>query len=147
MSDESQFCTFTVADLYLGIPVDQVQEVVRSLEMTTVPLAPPAVQGLINLRGQIVTAIDLRIRLGLAPRPSGEKPMHVVVRTEDGAVSFMVDDIGDVIEAASHNFERVPETLSDEARTLVKGVYKLPGRLLLVLDTTRAVNVELTAAA
>lgn len=147
MSDDSQFCTFTVDGLYLGIAVRQVQEVLRSLEMTRVPLAPNAVEGLINLHGQIVTAIDLRLRLGLAPRAPDREPMHVVVRTDDGAVSFMVDDIDDVIEADADSFERAPETMRAETRAFVKGVYKMPKRLLLVLDTTRVVNIELAAAA
>ncbi|MES2521518.1 MAG: chemotaxis protein CheW [Gemmatimonadota bacterium] len=147
MHEELQFCTFTVDGLYLGIAVRQVQEVIRSLEMTAVPLAPASVEGLINLRGQIVTAIDLRCRLGLSPRLPGQEPMHVVVRTDDGAVSFMVDEIDDVIEVTPDAFERVPETLNQEAGALVKGVYKLADRLLLVLDTTRAVNIEHAAAA
>ena len=147
MSDDTQFCTFTVDGLYLGIAVRQVQEVIRSLEMTAVPLAPPAVRGLINLRGQIVTAIDLRARLGLAPRPHDREAMHVVVRTDDGAVSLMVDEIDDVLDTPADAFERAPETLADEARALVRGVYKLPDRLLLVLDTARAVHVDAAAAA
>ncbi len=147
MSDHGQFCTFTVAGLYMGVAVHQVQEVIRSLEMTSVPLAPHSVQGLINLRGQIVTAIDLRARLGLAPREATVEPMHVVVRTEDGAVSFMVDEIDDVIEVRAETFERAPETLSEDARTLVNGVHKLADRLLLILDTPRVANIEFVAAA
>ena len=66
--------------------------------MTQVPLAPQVVRGLINLRGQIVTAIDLRRRLEMEPRPAGQPPMNVVVRSDDGAISFLVDEIGDVVE-------------------------------------------------
>jgi purine-binding chemotaxis protein CheW len=145
MSDDLHFCTFTVDGLYLGIPVRQVQEVIRSLDMTSVPLAPHAVHGLINLRGQIITAIDLRRRLGLSDREAESEPMHVVVRTDDGAVSFLVDEIGDVIEAAPNSFERAPAMLHEDARVLVAGVHKLADRLLLVLDTTRAVNFEFAA--
>jgi purine-binding chemotaxis protein CheW len=141
-----QFCTFFVANLYFGVEVLEVQEVIRSLEMTRVPLAPPAVEGLINLRGQIVTAIDLRTRLGLPRRDAEQPPMNVVVRTDDGAISLLVDEIGDVIETSDETFERPLETLPQEAKDMIRGVYKLQGRLLLVLDTTRALALAPAAA-
>jgi purine-binding chemotaxis protein CheW len=139
--DDRQFCTFQVDSMFFGVEVLQVQEVIRYQELTRVPTAPAVVSGLINLRGQIVTAVDLRARLGLPPLPDGRKPMNVVVRTVDGAVSLLVDEIGDVlqVEAASH--ERPPESLSSKHRELINGVYKLKGRLLLVLDTDRAVEL------
>jgi purine-binding chemotaxis protein CheW len=139
-----QFCTFHVDNLFLGIAVQQVQEVFRFQQMTRVPLAPGAVHGLINLRGQIVTAIDLRTRLGLPPRPTDRPPMNVVVRTDDGAITLLVDEIGDVQEVQGDTFERPPETLKGALRSLILGTYKLPDRLLLVLDTNQA--VQLTAA-
>src|SRR5580704_11823956 len=107
--------------------------------MTRVPLTPAVIRGLINLRGQIVMALDLRRRFAMADRPESELPMNVVVRTDDGAVSFLVDEIGDVLEVEEENFESPPETIQGAARELVKGVYKLEERLLLVLDTERAV--------
>lgn len=137
----NQYCTFTVDTLFLGIKVQQVQEVIRYLEMTRVPLASPAVSGLINLRGQIVTAIDLRRRLGLPDRPKGVLPMNVVVRTGDGVVSLLVDSIGDVIEAPDDKFESPPATLDARGRTLIEGAYKLEDRLMLVLNTREAVEV------
>lgn len=140
-----QYCTFVVDDLYFGVEVLQVQEVIRSLAMTRVPLAPTAVHGLINLRGQIVTAIDLRTRLGLTPRPEGQEPRNVVVRTDDGAISFLVDEIGDVIDADETNYETAPETMPASARELIRGVYKLPNRLLLILDCLKATAVEAVA--
>lgn len=146
MATRTQYCTFYVDRLYFGIDVLQVQEVMRTLTMTQVPLAAPGVKGLINLRGQIVTAIDLRTNLGLSPRADATESMNVVVRIEDGAISLLVDEIGDVIETDEATFERPPETLSVAARALIKGVYKLPDRLLLVLDTTLAVNVDTAAA-
>ena len=94
-----------------GVDAQTVQEVIRYQEMTRVPKAPPSVSGLINLRGQIVTAIDLRTRLGLKPRAAGKLPMNVVVRSDDGAVSLLVDQIGDVIEVDADNFETPPDTL------------------------------------
>src|SRR5262249_26109126 len=120
----------------------QVQEVIRTQQMTRVPLAPKAVRGLINLRGQIVTAIDLRERLGLPPLGADHDPMNVVVRTDDGAVSLLVDEIGDVLETDADEFEPVPETVTAFARELIRGVFKLPGRLLLILETERLLGLE-----
>jgi purine-binding chemotaxis protein CheW len=110
MATTQQFCTFFLQDQLFGVPVQQVQEVIRYLEMTRVPLVPPVIRGLINLRGQIVMAIDLRRRFGMVDRLDSELPMNIVVRTEDGAVSFLVDDIGDVIEVSKDTLEAPPAT-------------------------------------
>jgi purine-binding chemotaxis protein CheW len=133
-----QFCTFYVDSLFLGIDVQQIQEVIRYQGMTRVPLAAAAISGLINLRGQIVTAIDLRCRLGLPLRKPDEPPMNVVVRDGDNAVSLLVDRIGDVLEVEKDLFELPPSTVRASVRGLIVGAYKLPNRLLLVLDTGRA---------
>jgi len=137
MTNQHQFCTFYVDNLFLGINVQQVQEVIRYQAMTRVPLASAAIRGLINLRGQIVTAIDMRCWLGLPPRAPQELPMNVVVRDGDNAVSFLVDRIGDVLEADDDLFETPPSTVRASVRGLIMGAYKLPDRLLLVLDTGR----------
>src|SRR3954469_22742409 len=97
---------------YFGVDVLKVQEVIRYQEMTRVPLAPPEIRGLINLRGQIVSAVEMRIRFGLGDRADGVLPMNIVMRTEEGAVSLLVDEIGDVVEVGEGAFERVPETLA-----------------------------------
>lgn len=141
-----QFCTFFLNGLYFGVEVLQVQEVLRYQPMTQVPLAPATVRGLINLRGQIVTALDLRHRLELPERVGDSQPMNVVVRSDDGAVSLLVDEIGDVVEIHDDVFEHPPETLRGVARDLIKGVYKLKDRLLLVLDTERTLNLSGAAA-
>ena len=146
MTDDRQFCTFYLDGHYFGIDVRKVQEVIRYQAMTRVPLAHAAVRGLINLRGQIVTAVDLRRRLDLHDRPADRLPVNVVVSTDDGAVSLLVDEIGDVLNVNEGAFERAPETLTGAARDLIRGVYKLDGRLLLILDTARAVNVSGGAA-
>ncbi|PIP72718.1 MAG: chemotaxis protein CheW [Nitrospinae bacterium CG22_combo_CG10-13_8_21_14_all_47_10] len=142
MADQKQFCTFYLDNHMFGVKVEQVQEVFRYQEMTTVPLAPAVVRGLINLRGQIITAIDLRQRLGMVPLTGDKLPMNVVVRTEDGVVSLLVDEIGDVLEVPEDVYERPPETIPREVRQLVLGVYKLTGKLLLILDSEKAVNVN-----
>jgi purine-binding chemotaxis protein CheW len=134
----SQFCTFYLDKLLFGVELKGVQEVIRSLDMTKVPLAPPVVSGLINLRGQIVTAVDLRRRLELAPRPPGMLAMNVVVRSDDGAVSLLVDEIGDVVEVEEDSFELPPETLRGSVRTMIRGVHKLNDRLMHVLDIEKA---------
>jgi len=136
-----QLCTFSLDGHLFGVDAQRVQEVIRYQEMTRAPMAPPAVGGLINLRGQIVTAIDLRTRLGLTPRPAGKLPMNVVVRSDDGAVSLLVDQIGDVIEVNPNDFESPPDTLQGASRELVLGAYKLHQRLLLLLDCERAVQL------
>jgi purine-binding chemotaxis protein CheW len=141
----TQFCTFYIKGLLFGVEVQTVQEVIQHQDMTGVPLAPKDVAGLINLRGQIVTAIDLRRRLGVCDRSAGELPMNVVVRTSDGAVSLLVDDIGDVVEVEEKDFENAPDTLAGTSRELIRGVYKLKKELLLVLDTQRSVNINATA--
>jgi purine-binding chemotaxis protein CheW len=139
---ESQFCTFYLDRLFIGIEVRKVQEVIRYQEMTKVPLAPSVVEGLINLRGQIVTAIDLRRRLNLPPRPEGALPLNVVVRTDEGTVSLLVDEIGDVLDVDPEHFERAPETVRGIGQELLLGVYKLKERLLLILDTEKTCQVS-----
>lgn len=141
-STTRQFATFSLDRYYFGVEVLMVQEVIRYQDMTRVPLAPGVVQGLINLRGQIVTAVDLRRRLELPERAEGVQPMNVVVRTSDGVVSLLVDDIGDVVETAHADFERAPETISGAARELITGVYKLKDRLLLALDVERSTALD-----
>jgi purine-binding chemotaxis protein CheW len=146
MSNGRQFCTFFVDDLFFGIEVLHVQEIIRYHEMTRVPLADPVIRGLINLRGQIVTAIDMRRRLGLSDRPEGSLPMNVVVRTSEGVMSLLVDEIGDVLDIDSSTFERPPQTLSGVTRDLVTGIYKLNDRLLLIMDPEKIVNLNRVAA-
>ncbi len=136
-----QYATFRVADLFFGIDVTEVQEVLRYQEMTNVPLAPPVIEGLINLRGQIVTALDMRRRLSLEPRQSDSKPMSMVVQSDDGPVSLLVDEIGDVLEVRPEQFESPPDNLHQAHRQFMEGVYKLDGRLLLVLNREKVLQV------
>lgn len=142
-----QYCTFVLDGHLFGVPVASVQEVLKQQEVTPVPLAPREVSGLINLRGQIVTTIDLRARLGLSAREAGSSSVSVVVRAADGGpVSLVVDQIGDVLEAEESLLEPPPDTVPHEVRELVMGICKLDDRLMLLLDTERAVTVtELVA--
>jgi purine-binding chemotaxis protein CheW len=141
MQESGQFSTFFVGDLFFGVDVLNVQEVLRFQPMTPVPQAPEIIEGLINLRGQIVTAIDMRRRLGLPPRAEDRSPMNMVVRASDGAVSLLVDEIGDVLDMDVATYERPPKNLHPSARDLIRGVYKLKDRLLLVLDEERTVDL------
>jgi purine-binding chemotaxis protein CheW len=141
MAANQQFCTFYLDELLFGVDLRSVQEVIRFIKMTQVPLAPEVVSGLINLRGQIVTAVDLRRRLGLKARPSDALPMNVVVRSEDGAVSLLVDEIGDVVEVEAATFENPPETLRGSVRNMILGIHKLDKKLMHVLDTEKACQI------
>lgn len=131
------YATFRVDSLLLGIPVVEVQEVLRSHEMTVVPLASDAVEGLLNLRGQIVTAIDTRRSLGLVPAQDGVERMHVVVRTEEAVVSLLADDIGDVMNVMDAVNSPVPDNMPQQQRELIDSVYDFESGLLLVLNTSR----------
>jgi len=138
-----QFCTFHVGDLFLGIEVERVQEVIRDCGITPVPTAPPSVRGLINLRGQIVTAVDLGARFGLANH-RGEGSTVLVLDAGSEPLSFVVDRSGDVVKVEESSFEKPPDTLKGEARRLIRGAYKMKKKLLLVLDVEHA--LELAAA-
>jgi purine-binding chemotaxis protein CheW len=128
-----EYCTFVLERYHFGVDVRKVQEIIRYQEMTRIPLAPPVVRGLINLRGQIVTAIDLRRMLDLPDRPADRLPVNIVVSTPDGAISLLVDEIGDVIAVSEEAFERPPDTLRGRTRDLIRGAYKLDRLLLLEL--------------
>lgn len=132
--------TFTVGELLLGVDVELVQEVIGEQVVTGVPLATYAATGLINLRGEVVTAIDMRGRFGLEPRPDQAAPMNVVVRVDGELVSLLVDAIGDVVEVTAAQFEQPPETVSGVVLELIRGAYKLPDGLLLALQVARAVG-------
>ena len=140
-SDVQQFATFTLDGQLFGVEVETVQEVLKPQPTTRVPLAKESVAGLINLRGQVVTALELRHRLGMPRRAADELPMNVVVRTDDGVVSLLVDQIGEVVDTDPRQFEAPPETVPAAARQLIRGAFKLDDALLLALDVHRAVEV------
>ena len=140
-----RFATFTVSGMYFGIDVLNVQEVLRRETMTRIPLAPDVIAGLINLRGEIVPAIDMRRRLGLPVPDESANPMNVVARTQDGPVSLLVDEIGDVLDLDAAAFEPAPENLNPHARELIRGIFQLKDRLMLVLDTDKAAGIAVEA--
>ena len=135
----TRLVTFTLDGRLYGVDVDLVQEVLRGQPQTRIPLAPPSVSGLINLRGQVLSAVELRARLGLPAREHDQEAMLVVVRVQGEAVALRVDSIGAVIDVDDEQFELPPDTLSGPAREFLFGAYKLEGQLLLALDVERAV--------
>lgn len=136
-----RFCTFHVGELLLGVEVELVQEVLGEEPMIRVPLADPWVSGLLNLRGQIVTAIDARRRLGLAPRSPGDRSANIVLRTPEGAVSLVVDREGDVVDLPDAEIEPLPENVSPTIRSVVTGTCRVDESLLLMLDATRTLTI------
>ena len=130
----TRLCTFTLGDVLYGLEVRRVQEVLRPQEATRVPLARPNIRGLINLRGQIVMAVDLRRCLGLGPDPEGRPPMNLVLRTDDGPVSLQIDRAQDVIDVDEDTFEPPPANLAGPRRDLIRGTFPHGGRLIHVLD-------------
>ena len=137
----TQYCTFRLGHLAIGVDVQSVREVIRHQQITRVPLAPREVMGLINLRGQIITALDLRDQLGLSSE--GELRNHVVIRRGDEAVSLMVDEVGDVVTPSLAEYESMPAAVPEKVREILSGAFKLEGRLLLVFDTERVTDLLL----
>lgn len=137
-----QIVTFFLNEHLFGVPIEIVQEVIRLSQQTRVPLAHHAVRGLTNLRGQILTTIDLRRRLGLNEGGDLAFPVQVVLNTADGAVALLVDRMGDVLDVDQEQFESLPETLDPRIRRLIECVCKLEGQLLLILDTENAVDLS-----
>lgn len=135
-----EYVSMMIEDQMFGIPVQGVRDVLAVQKITRVPLAPREIAGLFNIRGRSVTAIDVRLRLGFAPRRDGETGMSVVVDHEGELYSLMVDSVGDVLNLASAVFERYPPTLSSCWREFSAGIYRLDDRLLVVLDVTRLLS-------
>lgn len=129
-----QLATFVLDGAHYGVDVLHVQEALRHQDRTPVPVAPPGIAGLVNLRGQVVLTVDLRVRLGLEPLAEDAEPMMVVVQVDGEPVSLLVDEIGDVIDVDDSQFEMPPDTLDATLREVVLGAYKLDRGLLLALD-------------
>ena len=136
----AEFVTVTVDGQMFGIPVLSVQDVLGPQKITKIPLSPPEIAGVLNLRGRIVTAIDLRRRLRLASRPEGERGMSVVVEHKGEPYSLIVDSVGEVMALPKSAFERNPPTLSARWREISGGIYRLDGNLLVVLEVDKALD-------
>ena len=137
MTDQPMVVTMTVQNQLCGIPVGNVRDVIVTGEMTRIPLAPPQIAGSLNLRGRIVTAIDLRRRLDMPRRQEGQASMSVVVEQNGELYSLVVDTVREVIELGDHHLEPNPPTLSTVWRDFSAGVYRLQPDLLVLLNTDR----------
>ena len=145
-ADKEDFVTFIIANQLFGIPVLRVQDVLSSHNITRIPLAPPEIAGSLNLRGRVVTAMDVRLRLGLPPRES-KVTMSIVVENEGELYSLMVDSVGEVLALKSSAWERNPPTLDSKFRDYSLGIYHLDGKLLVVLDVKRLLDYDRDQAA
>ncbi|HEY0837038.1 MAG TPA: chemotaxis protein CheW [Azospirillum sp.] len=139
-SGNQDYVTMTIADQLFGIPVLQVQDVLGNQKITRIPLAPPEVAGSLNLRGRIVTAIDVRLRLNLKARAKDKPGMSIVVDLRGELYSLMVDSVGEVLSLSNEDFERNPATLDPRWREVSTGIYRLNGQLMVVLDVPRLLN-------
>lgn len=145
-SGAEDFVTFTIAGQLFGIPVLKVQDVLAAYNITRIPLAPPEIAGSLNLRGRIVTAMDVRLRLGLPPKE--EKGSMSIVAEHDGELySLMVDSVGEVLALKADDYERNPPTLDPKFRDYSDGIYRLDGKLLVVLDVNRLLDYDRDQAA
>lgn len=142
MSDQSLYCTFYIGRQFYGIPVSDVQEVLQGQFLTRAPLAPPAVAGLMNLRGQIVTTIDVRRVMCVTNDAGPEEKMNLVIRHEGAEVSLLVDRIGDVVQVDGTRVEQPPETLQGVAREFIRGICQRDDGILLLIDADRMLSDE-----
>jgi purine-binding chemotaxis protein CheW len=139
---QQEFVSVTVAGQLFGIPVLQVQDALGPQRITRIPLAPPEVAGSLNLRGRIVTAIDLRTRLHLPPLPEEQHGMSVVVDHGGELYSLVVDAVGEVLNLDAADIERNPATLDQTWREVSAGICRLDGTLLIILDVARALDLS-----
>ena len=141
MATNQKYATFFLNGICFGVPIEKVPEVLEFQEITPVPLSAEVLPGIINLRGQILTTLDLKRRLDLAASESHEQRMMIVVRTSEGPMNLIVDKIGSVTDVDSEQFEKPTETLKAAVRAVTSHVCKLEGRLLLVLDTEKIIQL------
>lgn len=142
-ADPRRTCiTATVGDHLFGIPIGRVHDVFRVGQLTPVPLAPPAIAGLLNLRGRIVTAIDLRMRLGLDAQPIQEGALAIGIEAAPDSFGLLVDRIGDIVELDPDSFDDNPIHLDPAWRELSAGVHRLEGKLLILVDVTALLDID-----
>jgi purine-binding chemotaxis protein CheW len=150
MDDNSRltdYVTFTTAEQIFGLPIARVQEVFRPARITRVPLAGAQIAGVLNLRGRIVTAIDMRSRLGLQAREEALAPMAIGIESRGESFGLLVDNLGEVLRLSDGDIEANPINLDRKLAGVSAGVHRLDGQLLLVLDVDRVLDVGTEAAA
>jgi len=146
-TDLTEFVTFTIAGQIFGLPIGRVQDVFKPVHMTRVPLAGAEIAGVLNLRGRIVTAIDMRNRLEVRRRQSSEAPMAIGIEAKGESFGLLVDTVGEVLKLPDSEREANPINLDRKLATLSDGVYRLDGQLLVVLDIDRVLDLRSDAAA
>ena len=144
----SDYVTFSAAGQTFGLPIERVQDVFKPARMTRVPLAGPEIAGVLNLRGRIVTAVELRIRLGLGAREGGNGPMAIGIESQGESFGLLVDAVGEVLNLAEGEREANPVNLDRRLGRVSTGVHRLDGELLVILDIDRVLDLggEATAA-
>ena len=140
----SDYVTFTTAEQIFGLPIECVQDVFKPSRITRVPLASPEIAGVLNLRGRIVTAVDLRLRLGMAPRSDGRPPMAVGIELKGESYGLLIDAVGEVMKLANGTREANPVNLDARLAGVSAGVHRLEGQLMVILDVDRV--LDMTAA-
>jgi purine-binding chemotaxis protein CheW len=151
MSSESgnlkEYVTATVGDQLFGLPILRVQDVFKPERVTRVPLAPPEIAGVLNLRGRIVTLVDLRRRLGLPPLAEGDPQMAVGVEWRGESYGLLIDSIGEVLKLDDEAREPIPVNLDEELAHMSAGIYRLDEQLLMVLDVERVLDISVAPVA
>jgi purine-binding chemotaxis protein CheW len=143
----SDYVTFTTADQMFGLPIERVQDVFKPTRMTRVPLAGPEIAGVLNLRGRIVTAIELRTRLGMGARDNGQVAMAIGIESRGESFGLLVDAVGEVLKLPDSEREANPINLDRNLGRVSAGVYRLDGQLLVILDIDRVLDLGVEAAA
>ncbi|MBI4273274.1 MAG: chemotaxis protein CheW [Rhizobiales bacterium] len=146
IKDSVEFVTVTIGGQLFGLPIARVQDVFTPGKMTRVPLAPAEIAGVLNLRGRIVTAIDMRHRLDLQQRETGSEPMAVGIEVNDESYGLVVDSVGEVMKLPAEH-EPVPVNLDVRLARVASGIHRLDGQLLVVLDVDRVLNMEMGSLA
>ena len=142
LNEDQDYTTFHIGDLFFGIPAIDVIELSRNLDFTSVPKGPAAVCGLMNLRGQLVPALDMHIRLGIEIIKPDGGGVSIILSSNGSQVALIVDSVGEILSLNSNFFEPPPNKLTALAKEVVLGVYKLPDRLLLILDPIKIIDSE-----
>ena len=141
-TENKDFVTIRLAGQLCGIPILEVHDVLSEQSITSVPLSGEAVAGVLNLRGRIVTAIDLRKRLGLYEKSEGSGKMSIVVEYNEEPYSLLIDSIGDVLSFPEDSFERNPVTMDPRWQDVSDGIFRLDGELMVVLDVDKLLDIE-----
>lgn len=146
-ADAKEFVTVKLAGQCMGIPVLSVHDVLNAQSITRIPKAPPSVVGVLNLRGRIVTAVDLRIHLGFEEREEGASTMSVVVEHNGDPFSLLIDSVGEVLALPDSQYEKTPVTLDERLRAVSGGIYRLEEGIMVVLDVSRLLEFQVEDAA